>query len=230
VRLNATLDPAAASVEIRVQDTGIGIRPELLPRIFDMFTQGDQSLERPQGGLGIGLTLVRELVALHDGSVAAHSAGLGKGSEFLVRLPIATGPAPTAAPAPQAISTKTPVGRRILVVDDNTDSADSLAALLRLEGHEVQTAYDGAAGVEAATAYCPDVVLLDIGLPRLNGYDAARHIRRLPGGGDILLVALTGWGQEEDRRRSRDAGFDLHLVKPVDPVELQDILNEGRKS
>jgi two-component system CheB/CheR fusion protein len=208
---------------IRVEDTGIGIAARDLPGIFDMFSQVDSSLERSQGGLGIGLSLVRSVIAMHGGTVTAESPGPGRGSTFTVRLPmlaVASVPAetePFVAPIAGA-------RRRVLIVDDNRDSLDSLALLLNLGGHEVCSARDGVEAVEAAASFGPELVLLDIGLPRLNGYEAAARIRQLPGGAAIKLVALSGWGQEEDRRRSRDAGFDLHLVKPVDPQVLGRLL------
>jgi two-component system CheB/CheR fusion protein len=209
---------------LRVWDNGIGIAAEQLPRIFDMFTQVETSLERSHGGLGIGLTLVKSLVELHGGTVEAHSAGLGQGCELVVRLPIlAEEPEPLAPaagdPAPTA-------PRRILVVDDNRDTAESLALLLELAGPETHTPIDGAEAVEAAAAFRPDIILLDIGLPKLNGYEAARQIRKQQGGKSLALVALTGWGQAEDRRRSEEAGFDAHLVKPVDLGVLKNLLAE----
>jgi len=208
---------------IRVRDNGIGIAADQVVRIFDMFTQVDTSLERSQSGLGIGLMLVKNLVVMHDGTVEVHSAGLGLGSEFVVRLPIiAESPRPPSKPAG---SEPTPVtARRILVVDDNRDSATSLALLLKLNGNETYTAYDGLEAVEAAATLRPDLVLLDIGLPMLNGYEAARRIREQPWGKSMTLVALTGWGQDEDRDKSRDAGFNSHLVKPVDLAVLMKFL------
>jgi PAS domain S-box-containing protein len=218
IRLAAQVE--GADVVVSVRDNGVGIPADKIDGVFDMFSQVDRSMEKAQGGLGIGLTLVRRLVAMHDGEVEARSEGPGRGSEFLVRLPLA--PDRLAAPAvlEPAVPGSTPL--RILIVDDNQDGADTLAAVLRLTGHAVDTAYDGQQGVEAAERLQPDVVLLDIGLPRLNGYEAARRIRSQ--GWRTLLVAVTGWGQEEDRRRSRDAGFDHHLVKPVDPDELMQLL------
>ena len=215
------------TVIVRVSDTGIGIPADMLPRIFEIFTQVDRSLERSQGGLGIGLTLVKRLTELHGGDIVARSDGPGAGSEFTVRLPILPESADEPEGAAPAAETPALPARRILVVDDNRDSADSLTMILEILGNEVHTAYDGVEAVEAATAFRPDLVFLDIGLPRLNGYDAARRIRQLPGGKNVVLVALTGWGQEDDRRRSREAGFDHHLVKPVDPEELARLLAEA---
>jgi signal transduction histidine kinase/CheY-like chemotaxis protein/PAS domain-containing protein len=211
-------------VSIRVKDDGIGIPAEMLPRIFEMFTQVDRSLERSQGGLGIGLTLVQRLVEMHGGTVTAYSAGPGTGSEFVVRLPPAGEPGeqrpenPALGEARAATSS-----RRILVVDDNRDSADSLGMLLRMLGNEVRTAHDGMEAVSAEADFQPEVVLLDIGLPKLSGYGAARRIREARGDA-VVLIAVTGWGQEEDRRRSAEAGFDHHLTKPVDLGTLHELL------
>jgi len=220
-RIDVTLSEAGV---VTVRDTGIGIPAEMLPRIFDMFTQVDRSIERSEGGLGIGLWLVRRLVELHGGTVEARSDGPGKGSAFVVALPPATGPAPATTAQPSASAPR--AGRRILVVDDNRDSATSLALMLQLMGNETRTAHDGAEGIEAAAAFRPDVMLLDLGMPRLNGYDAARKIREQPWGRNLVLVALTGWGQDSDRARSREAGFDHHLVKPVEPATLERLLAE----
>ena len=207
---------------IRVGDNGMGIPKEMLGRIFDMFAQGGAAGDQSQGGLGIGLTLVRRLVEMHGGTVEARSDGPGKGSEFTVRLPLAA--ANDAVAGPDAPAEK-PTGksRRILVVDDNRDAADSLSMLLRARGHDVRVAYDGLEAVGSAVAFNPDVVLMDIGLPKLYGYDAARRIREARGQ-DVLLVAVTGWGQDEDRRKSREAGFDHHLTKPVDPEAINRLI------
>jgi PAS domain S-box-containing protein len=200
---------------IRVKDSGIGIAAEQVPRVFELFTQVDTSLERSRDGLGIGLTLVKTLVEMHGGTVEAHSEGLGHGSEFVIRLPISdeTGmplPRPTVSEPVRAL------GRRILIVDDNEDGAESLALLLKLSGHETHTAHDGLEGIEAAERLRPDAVLLDIGLPNLNGYEVCRRIREQAWGKNLMLVAVTGWGQEEDRHKSKEAGFNTHIVKPVD--------------
>jgi CheY-like chemotaxis protein len=208
---------------VRVKDTGIGIPKEMLHRIFDMFTQVDRSIERSHGGLGIGLTLVKRLIEMHGGSVEATSDGEGLGSEFAIRLPIVVGlwrestsdEIESAAPGSK---------RRILIADDNEQAARVLGMLLAALGNEVRVAYDGLAAVEMAAEFRPDVVLLDIGMPKLNGYDTARRIRELPGGKEVVLAALTGWGQEEDKRRTREAGFDHHFVKPVEPAALQRLL------
>ena len=214
---------AAPMAVIRVRDSGIGIAPELLPRIFDLFTQAERSIDRSQGGLGIGLCLVQRLVELHGGTVAAHSV-LGQGSEFVVRLPLM----PTALPAKSlpVLETAEPAekGRRVLVVDDNVDAAQSLAMLLKLFGHEVRIAYDGPSALEAALVMRPDAVLLDIGLPGLTGYAVAGLMRQEVTLRATVLVALTGYGQEADRRLSREAGFDHHLVKPADFADVRKIL------
>jgi len=211
------------NVVIRVRDTGIGIAAADLPRLFDMFTQVDTSLERSRDGLGIGLTLVRALVEMHGGAVEARSAGLGQGSEFVVRLPTVA-EAPKPGPRPTRGATARPVRRRVLIVDDNQDGAESLAVLLQLGGHETHTAHDGQQAIEDAERLRPDIVLLDIGLPRLNGYEVCRRIREQPWGKELSMVAVTGWGQQEDRRRSQEAGFDTHIVKPVEPEALMDLL------
>ena len=210
-------------VVVRVRDTGVGIAPDMLPRIFDLFVQAERRLDRSQGGVGIGLTLVRRLVELHGGTVEAFSPGLGRGSEFVVRLP-ASAPATSAPAESGAGAAAAPTRRRILVTDDNRDAADSLALMLTMMGGEVRTAYDGLAAVEAAAAFRPDVIVLDVGMPGLNGYDAARRIREQAWGKDMVLIALTGWGQEGDRRRSEEAGFDHHLTKPVEPGALERLL------
>jgi signal transduction histidine kinase/ActR/RegA family two-component response regulator len=209
---------------VSVRDTGTGIPAAALPRVFDMFMQSDVTKDRGGGGLGIGLTLVRRLVEMHGGSVSARSEGLGKGSEFVVRLPLsadarAVPPERTVAAA-AAIQGPT----RVLVVDDNRDAADSLRVLLELLGAQVRVAYDGPAALEAVSADEPEVVLLDIGMPGMNGYEVARHIRQRPEWQDVTLIALTGWGQEKDRRDSEAAGFDHHLIKPVDIDALQSLL------
>jgi PAS domain S-box-containing protein len=221
--LRLTAERQGDEVVVVVKDDGVGIPPAMLPRIFDIFTQVDRSLERAQGGLGIGLTLVKRLVQMHDGSVTAHSEGLGRGTELVVRLPVLAEAAEPELPADAAVEGPT-TPHRVLIVDDNRDSALSLSMLLELKGCETQTAHDGVEAVEKAAAYKPDVVLLDIGLPRLNGYEACRAIREQPGGKGVLIVALTGWGQDQDRRKSKEAGFDGHLVKPVDHAALMKLL------
>src|SRR5215813_12853831 len=217
-----------SQVVIRVKDDGMGIQPHILPHVFDLFTQADRSLDRSQGGLGIGLTLVRRLVELHGGSVEAHSAGPGRGSEFVIYLPLATGPESKGEMAEPVAAAGVPSVRRcrILVVDDNVDSADSMAMLLKLDGHDVRVAHDGLAAVESALDFRPQVVLLDIGLPGLNGYEVARRLRRLNETKDIFLIALTGYGRTEDRVRALTSGFNYHITKPVDPGELDMILKK----
>lgn len=222
--IRLTAERQGGEVIVKVSDTGIGIPADMLPRVFEIFTQGDRSLERSQGGLGIGLSLVRGLVELHGGSVEAKSEGPGQGSEFSVRLAVHPAPRKAQAAAEDG-RPAAPAQRRILVIDDNRDAADSLALLLSLQGNEVRTAYDGLEAVEAAAVFQPDVVLSDIGMPRLNGYEAAHRIREQCRGRRVVLVATTGWGQEEDRRRSTQAGFDFHLVKPVDLAALERLLD-----
>ena len=216
-------------VRICVGDNGIGIEPRMRERIFEMFTQGNghDGHHRSQGGLGIGLTLVKRLVEMHGGRVEVVSEGPGRGSEFHVYLPLAADEVATRAPGSSAAA-KQPSGppRRILVVDDNRDAADSLVMLLSAKGHDVRVAYDGLEAVGSAVAFDPDVVLMDIGLPKLYGYEAAQRIRKARGDG-VLLIAITGWGQEEDRRRAREAGFDYHLTKPVDPEAISQLIDEA---
>jgi len=222
-RISLSVVPGPLEVELSVADNGIGIAPEELPRIFDMFMQVDRSLERNRGGLGIGLTLVKRLVELHGGSVTAHSAGPGQGSTFRIRLPRLV----TAAPAPaDSAPRKTGAfaGLRVLVADDNLDSASSLAQLLRMKGIEVRTAHDGLEAVEAAEQFRPHAIVMDLGMPRLNGYEAAQRLREQPWGRGLLLIALSGWGQSADQQRSLAAGFDHHFVKPGDLARLETLL------
>jgi signal transduction histidine kinase/CheY-like chemotaxis protein len=225
-RAEGTSSRFAPQVVIRVRDTGIGIPADQLQRVFDMFTQVDTSIDRSAAGLGIGLTLVKTLTEMHGGTVDVSSDGVGQGSEFVVRLPIAVETdVPAFKPAATHSAPTTPL--RVLIVDDNRDSADMAAMLLKFTGHETFTAHDGLAAVEAAATLDPDVVILDIGLPMLNGYEAARRIRAQQGQKRRpVLVALTGWGQDEDRRRSEEAGFDAHVVKPVDDAVLGRLLAE----
>jgi CheY-like chemotaxis protein/two-component sensor histidine kinase len=222
-RIWVTAERQADDVSVTVKDNGLGIPLTMLPKVFDIFTQVDQSLERSQGGLGIGLTLVKRLVELHDGSVHAFSQGAGQGCEFVVRLPLTNQSAPLDEPARVPNLT---TQRRILVVDDNRDSATTLAMLLRMNGNDTRTAHDGMEAVEVANDFRPEVVLLDIGLPRLNGYEVAQRIRNEKWAEKVVLVALTGWGQEEDRQKSRAAGFNAHLVKPLDHTALAVLLSE----
>ncbi|WP_374562704.1 response regulator [Ideonella sp.] len=208
---------------ISVRDNGMGIEADLLPRVFDLFEQGHRALDRSQGGLGIGLTLVQLLVKLHGGRVEALSAGPGKGAEFRVYLPVHSQPTDAAAQGEPAQALPAP-GRRILVVEDNADVADTTAAMLTLSGHEVRTAHDGIEALAMVEDFAPDIVLLDIGLPMMDGYEVARRMRQLPATRHKLLVALTGYGQAGDRQRGRDAGFDEHLLKPVDPAVLDALI------
>jgi CheY-like chemotaxis protein len=210
---------------VRVRDTGIGLDADQLDRIFELFAQVDNSLERARDGLGLGLTLVKKIVEMHNGTVEARSAGPGQGSEFVVRLPLLRGQPLVPPRQPSSAKPAATVPRHILIVDDNRDSARSLALLLELMGHTVDTAHDGLEAVEKAATLRVDVILLDIGMPRLNGFEAARRIRKQQQEG-LRLVALTGWGQEEDRRHSEEAGFDAHLVKPIDLAALTKLLAE----
>ncbi len=211
------------SAVLRVRDTGMGISPELLPRVFDLFAQADRSLDRERGGLGLGLTLVKSLVALHGGTIEARSEGPGRGTEFVVGLP-ALPEAYAPPPDPPTSAGSGANGLRVLVVDDNVDTATSLAMLLDLQGHAVETAHDGARAVEAARTRTYDVLLLDLGLPVVDGYEAARQIRALGGDPRPLLVAISGYGFDTDRARARAAGFDHHLVKPVELAAITAIL------
>jgi two-component system CheB/CheR fusion protein len=220
-----TAERAGGEVVIRVRDTGVGLAPELIPHVFDLFVQGDASLDRTRGGLGIGLTLVRRLVELHGGRVAARSAGLGQGSEFVVHLPALPAQlAPTVAP--EAVGPATPGGRRlkVLIVEDNQDAAESLALVLDLWGHDARVVFDGAAALDVAEQYLPDVIISDLGLPGMDGYQLARQLREHPTFGRAVLIALSGYGQEEDKRRALDAGFDHHFVKPPNLAELSELL------
>jgi len=222
-RIFLSVDQVGDECAFRVRDTGVGIAPALLPRIFDLFTQAERSLDRSQGGLGIGLAVVQRLVDLHGGRVAARSS-LGHGSEFVVHLPVVV---PDGAPASlDSIAATAPMGPglRLLVVDDNVDAAESLAMLLQTSGHVVWTAYSGPSALSSAAEHRPEVVLLDIGLPELDGFEVAKRMREDPAHEAMVLVALTGYGQAADRERSREAGFDHHLVKPVDLDEVQAIL------
>ncbi|HET7366635.1 MAG TPA: PAS domain S-box protein [Burkholderiales bacterium] len=208
---------------LSVRDTGRGIEPQIIDRIFDMFVQGRSALERVGGGLGIGLALARRIAELHGGTLEAKSAGANRGAEFMLRLPLSQAPAQRAAPRREP---KSAVPRRILVVDDNVDAATTLELLLRSLGHETRVAHDGLAALEIAREFRPEVILLDIGMPGLDGYEVARRLRAMNHGTTFRIVAITGWGQEADRLRSKEAGFDLHLVKPVDPGVLVSVLEQ----
>jgi len=219
------LRPEGSEVMLRVRDTGVGIAPELLSRIFDLFTQADRTPDRSQGGLGIGLSLTQRLVELHRGKIEAHSAGLGQGSVFIVRLPVL----PPSEKGTDMTSTGTAKqaaqGWRMLVVDDNVDAANMIAAMLRHYGHQTETAYSAQSALEMAVENRPDFVVLDIGLPGMDGYELARRLRQIPELKDTRLIAATGYGQDADRQRSEEAGFDYHLVKPIDPEKLQTVLD-----
>ena len=251
IRLGVAVE--GADVVFRIRDNGVGIPVEMLPRVFDLFAQVGHSLERSQGGLGLGLNLVRSLTEMHGGSVQARSEGPGRGSEFIVRLPVLTraqepGPNRARGPMPRPVSatassSKRPLrirdagpevesgapmpARRVLVVDDNTSAAQSMAMILKLEGYDVQVAFDGVSGLEAVRSFQPAAILMDIGLPGIDGYEMARRIRQDPelNSGLDLLAAVTGYAEPEARRRSQEAGFDQHLVKPVDPEDVLALLS-----
>jgi signal transduction histidine kinase/CheY-like chemotaxis protein len=224
-RITLTAGVEGANAVVRVRDTGIGLEQASIATIFDMFVQVDRSLTRTQAGLGVGLTLARRLVALHDGTITAVSDGEGQGSEFIVRVPLAG-----ATLEPEVRADSPPGGemtpRRILLADDNVDFANSLASLLSARGHQVRVARDGAEALRAAADFNPDFAFLDIGMPKVHGYEVARRLRNDPGTSECVLVAVTGWGQEDDRNRAREAGFDRHLVKPVGPGEIETILKD----
>ncbi len=223
VNMRAERDEAV----IRIRDTGVGIAPDMLPKIWEMFAQADNASDHARSGLGIGLSLARQLVHLHAGSIDAASEGLGKGSEFTVRLPLATPAVAEHAIAESAGTQKmeaAPTARRILVVDDNADAADSLKMLLEIWGHDVEIAHDGVAALQVAREFDPELVFLDIGLPEMNGYEVASRLREQAGQAGARIVALSGYGAERDHERSKEAGFDLHLVKPVDPRSLSSVI------
>jgi len=222
ISLTAAVEGGEAAVS--VEDSGIGFGPEAAARLFEPFSPLTSASGRAHGGLGLGLSLVQGLVALHGGKVEARSEGPGRGSVFVVRLPVAQGAAEI-APAARPVAAAPASGRRILVADDNKDTADSLQRVLQIFGYDVRVAYDGASALRVGAAFRPEVAVLDIGMPGANGYEVAREIRRQQGA-QIKLVALTGWGQEGDRRRAMEAGFDYHLTKPVDPGMLNDLLSE----
>jgi two-component system CheB/CheR fusion protein len=225
-RIRLEVQGEGDTVAVHVRDSGVGIPEHLLSRVFDLFMQGDRSLDRAQGGLGIGLTLVRSLVELHGGTIEAQSEGPGRGSDFIVRLPVIVHPAaePESAPNLGSSPHKNEV-RRILLIDDNADLTSTMSALLRLIGHDVTVCSDGPSGIDAAVDVRPDVVLVDIGLPGMNGYEVAGRLRQMRDFERTMLVAITGYGQAEDRRRAREAGFDHHLVKPVFFEALQQLLS-----
>ena len=213
---------------IRVRDNGMGIAPSMLENVFDLFAQGERTIDRAEGGLGIGLTLARRIVALHGGAIEARSEGAGKGSELEVRLPMLRAGTEFAIERGRAGTAAGGGTRRsVLVVDDNADAANSVAMLLRMAGHEVHVENDGTGALERAATLQPEIVLLDIGLPGMSGYDVARQLRSRPGGNDMVIYAMTGYGAQEDRDRSKDAGFDGHLVKPVVPSDLVALMEQA---
>jgi CheY-like chemotaxis protein len=224
-RIDVHAESRGGELRVTVRDTGRGIPPEALPRVFEMFTQVEPSPERGQGGLGIGLTLVKRLVELHGGKVEARSEGIGRGTEMSVQLAAAPAPAPAPIAARGSLR-RHAFAFRILVADDNVDAADSLALMLRMMGNQVRAVHDGAQAIEEAEAFRPDVALLDIGMPHVSGYEVARRIRAQRWASRMVLVALTGWGQEEDKRLAREAGFDHHFTKPVNPADLEKLLSE----
>jgi CheY-like chemotaxis protein len=225
-RIRLVVETEADAVVLRLRDTGMGIPAELLPYVFDLFTQGDRSPARTEGGLGVGLTLVRSLVAMHGGTVEATSEGPGRGSEFVLRLPLLPAQPRAAEAASQHVQQGRRTALRVLVVDDNPDAAQSLALFLKAEGHEVRTATDGPSALAVAKQYRPELILLDIGLPGMDGYEVARRLRQQEEARNVKLVAVTGYGQEEDRRQAREAGFDAHLIKPTELTDLQRLLAE----
>ncbi len=213
------------SVAISVKDNGIGISEELLPRVFELFAQGERSLDRSQGGLGVGLTLVQRLVEQHEGRVEAQSEGLGRGAEIIVTLPCLNDKSFIPRASVRSATDLLSAGRvRVLVVDDNADAADSVALFLRLEGHETTTALDGLQAIDLCRSFKPDVAVIDIGLPGLSGYDVAQRLRATPEGARMLLIALTGYGQKEDQQQAKQAGFDHHFTKPTNPEEIHRVI------
>jgi PAS domain S-box-containing protein len=231
-RLELALEAGPGEATLRIKDNGIGLAPDMMPRLFELFSQVHPSMKAAKGGLGIGLAVVKRLVELHGGRIRAESAGLGRGAEFIVSLPLAAAREPArsaTAPAGDAVALRTiPSRQHVLVVDDNVDAADSLAILLRTQGLDVDVAHDGPGALAKAEAHHPEVVVLDVGLPGMDGHEIAREIRRRHWGHHPRIIAVTGWGQAEDRRRTREAGFDLHLVKPVDPDHLLEIVTHAR--
>jgi two-component system CheB/CheR fusion protein len=224
-RIDVTVSRETGNAVIRVIDNGNGISPDLLPFIFDLFVQAGRTLDRTQGGLGIGLTLVRRLVELQDGSVEAKSQGLKKGSEFIVRLPILPEGSIVLPVTSPVVPKKESFAKRILLIEDNVDAAMTTKMLLELQGHTVQTAVDGPSGIGIAQQFQPEVILLDIGLPGMDGYEVARRLRKLPETAKVPLIALSGYGQKEDRQKSKEAGFDHHLVKPADIEQLAALIS-----
>jgi two-component system, sensor histidine kinase len=222
-RIELAVEVTESHAIVRVRDNGIGLAGESLSRIFDMFVQVDRRLERSQAGLGVGLSLARRFVELHDGSIEAHSEGEGMGSEFEVKLPLSGVRVDVPDRSPVSDNAEARL-RRILLADDNIDFATSLGALLKAKGHDVKVVHDGAEALKAAAEFRPEIAFLDIGMPHVHGYEVARRMRQSSETARCVLIAVTGWGQESDRKRAREAGFDRHLTKPVDPNEIQKIL------
>lgn len=231
-QIKLTAKQAGRQAIVTVHDNGIGILPEMLPKIFGLFVQADHSSTKSEGGLGIGLTLVKSLVEMHNGSVQAKSEGLGKGSEFIVRLPVAIeeGSQPSEIDQEDQPDVISPSGLKLLVVDDNRDSADTLAMVLKYKGHEVRVAYSGTEAIQAVEVYVPDLVLLDLGMPGMDGFEVSRQLRKTPGLEHTVLAALTGWGQDDHRKKTASAGFDHHLTKPLEPQALEILLAEIHRS
>jgi CheY-like chemotaxis protein len=228
-QIRITTEMSPAEVCVTVSDNGLGIPPDMLSRIFEMFVQVDRSLEREKSGLGIGLSLARGLVALHGGSIEARSEGAGQGSAFVVRLPLAADAGRPGAEQNLESALETLAARRVLIADDNVDAAQSLASLLELMGSEPRVVHNGLDALKAAEAFRPELLILDIGMPGLNGYEACARIKAQAWGADMAVVALTGWGQDKDRMRARESGFDGHLVKPVSPDAIAALLESLRR-
>ena len=228
--VKVSLQAAAGRAELRVRDRGIGIESDMLGRLFQPFSQADTSIARRKSGLGLGLALAKALVELHQGSIEAHSEGAGKGAEFLVRLPLSAAAPAQAAPGPIAQPRATGRGRRVLIIEDNPDAALSLRDAMELAGHEVRVAYDSVEGLEIARQFCPEVLLCDIGLPTMDGYQVARSFRSDERLRSTYMIAVTGYAGEEDRERALRSGFDRHLGKPPDIELLNQLLSEVNKS
>ena len=231
IRLSSEIRTAADSpvqqAVITVSDTGIGISREMLPRVFELFTQAESPTERSHGGLGIGLALARRLIEMHGGEITGHSDGPGTGSSFVIRLPICTADAQHSSSVPMEVPR---VNSRVLIVDDNRDAANTMAMLVEQLGGTARTEHNASSGVQAIQEFQPDIVFLDIGMPEMDGYEACRRIRQKPSDRHIVIVAVTGWGQSQDKQRALDAGFDAHLTKPVDPVALARLLAGSESS
>jgi signal transduction histidine kinase len=228
-RIDVDVTATGASVVLAFRDNGIGIPADRIESVFEMFSQVDTALTRSRGGLGIGLALSRQLIEMHGGTLVASSAGPGQGSEFTVRLPLVNSAADTVDPGETGltpIAVQGSAGVKVLIADDNQDAAATLAMLLQMLGHDVRHVHDGEAAVISAQELMPEIALIDLGMPKLNGYEVCRRIRLLPRGNEVMVVAVTGWGQPDDRRRSAEAGFDRHLVKPVDPSALTQLIGE----